>query len=93
MEFHNLDPGITFKQLADKIIKEELSNQFTYDWFNDDHYTQKIEGAYEVIGDQLIPSNQKVEELLPPGKFFDGCNIYLKHRTAGCDNSKYLTDF
>jgi len=36
-------------------MEREFSNQFTYDWFSDDHYTQKIEGAYEVIGDQLIP--------------------------------------
>ena len=87
MIFDDLDSSITFKELAEMIMERELSDNFSYDWFcyvneNDDYDEQKIEGANEMIGDQLIPSNQKVAELLGIDEFTKESDIYLKHRQA-----------
>ena len=87
MVFNDLDSNITFKELAEKIKKIEMSAKFRYDWYcyvndYDDDDEQEIDGAMEVIDNQRIPSNQKVADLLGVDEFTEWSDVYLKHKSA-----------
>ena len=87
MIFDDLDSNITFKELAEKIKKIEMSANFRYDWYcytndDDDDDEQEIDGAMEEVDNQRIPSNQKVADLLGVDEFTEWSDIYLKHKPA-----------